>query len=71
MPNKLYSYQKSTLALMPTVLKELEDSSKSVKDIYLSLYPILDDVTDFLGVMDSLYALGKIDISDEGEVYLC
>ena len=71
LPNKLYSYQKSTLALLPKVLKELETGSKSVHELYSILYPMLDEATDFLAAMDCLYALGKIDTTDEGEVFLC
>ena len=71
LPNKLYSYQKSTLVLLPKVLKELETGSKSVQELYSILYPLLDEATDFLSAMDCLYALGKVDTTDEGEVFLC
>lgn len=71
LPNKLYSYQKSTLALLPKLLKELETGTKTVQELYLSLYPFLDEATDFLSAMDCLYALGKIETTDEGMVYLC
>ena len=33
LPNKLYSYENSTLALIPKVLKELQYGSKLVKDL--------------------------------------
>lgn len=54
LPNKLYSYENSTLALIPKVLKELQYGSKLVKDLYNALKPSLDDPTDFLSVMDCL-----------------
>lgn len=50
LPNKLYSYENSTLALIPKVLKELQYGSKLVKDLYNALKPSLDDPTDFLSV---------------------
>jgi hypothetical protein len=31
----------------------------------------LDDPTDFLSVMDCLYALRAVDINEKGEVYKC
>ena len=42
LPNKLYSYENSTLALIPKVLKELQYGSKLVKDLYnaLTILPI-------------------------------
>jgi hypothetical protein len=71
LPNKLYSYENSTLALIPKVLKELQDGSKAVKDLYDDVKQSLDDPTDFLSVMDCLYALRAVDINEEGEVYKC
>ena len=70
-PNKLYAYKNSTLALIPKVLKELQDGSKAVKDLYDDVKQSLDDPTDFLSVMDCLYALRVVDINEEGEVYKC
>lgn len=71
LPNKLYSYENSTLALIPKVLNELKYGSKLVKDLYNDLKPALDDPTDFLSVMDCLYVLRAIDINDKGEIYKC
>ena len=71
LPNKLYSYKTSTLALVPKVLTELRNGPIEVKDLFLILKPSLTDATDFLSVMDCLYALRAIDINDEGEVYSC
>lgn len=71
LPNKLYSYKESTLALIPKVLTELADGSMTVKDLFLIVRPALPDATDFLSVMDCLYALRAVDINKEGEVYLC
>jgi hypothetical protein len=47
LPNKLYSYENSTLALIPKVLVELQYGSKKVKDYIVSIKPSLDDPTDF------------------------
>ncbi len=71
LPNKLYSYTASTLSLVPKVLTILRNGSISVKDLYLTIRPELADATDFLSVMDCLYALRAIDIDEEGEVYIC
>lgn len=71
LPNKLYSYQKSTLALIPRVLREIKNGNVNVLDIYHAISQNLDDPTDFLSVMDCLYALNAIEMTDEGEVKLC
>ena len=71
LPNKLYSYKASTLALIPKVLTELKSGPKEVKDLFLLIRPSVSDATDFLSVMDCLYALQSIDINEEGEVFSC
>ena len=71
LPNKLYSYKSSTLALIPMVLTELKNGPVDVKDLFLAVRPFLPDATDFLSVMDCLYALRAVDINEEGEVYSC
>ncbi len=71
LPNKLYSYKASTLALIPKVLTELKSGPKEVKDLFLLIRPSLSDATDFLSVMDCLYALRAVDINEEGEVFSC
>ena len=71
LPNKLYSYKQSTLALIPKVLSELKDEPVEVKDLFLAVRPVLTDATDFLSVMDCLYALRAVDINEDGEVYSC
>lgn len=71
LPNKLYSYENSTLALVPKVLKEIHSGPVPVKELYQRLRPSLIDATDFISVMDCLYALRAADINDDGEVFIC
>lgn len=71
LPNKLYSYKNSTLVLIPVVLKEIKNGPLPVKDLYRKVRPVLNDPTDFISVMDSLYALRAAEINDEGEVFIC
>lgn len=71
LPNKLYSYKKSTLAQVPIVLDAIKNGPVPVVDLYKQIRPLLDDATDFMSVMDCLYALGATDINDEGEVFIC
>ena len=71
LPNKLYSYKNSNLALLPIVLKEVQNKPISVKELYKRLRPFLVDATDFISVMDCLYALRAADINDDGEVFIC
>lgn len=71
LPNKLYSYKNSTLALIPKVLGEIKEGPVPVFELYNKLKPELSDATDFLSVMDCLYALRAANINEEGEVFIC
>ena len=71
LPNKLYSYKNSTLALIPAVMNELKQGPMLAGELYLAVKPTLSEATDFLSVMDCLYALRAVDITDGGEVYQC
>ena len=71
LPNKLYSYKNSTLSLVPIVLREIKDRPVGVTDLYNRVKPSLKDATDFLSVMDCLYALRAVDINDDEEVFIC
>lgn len=71
LPNKLYSYKNSTLYLVPLVLNEIKDAPLRVKDLYERMRPHLEDPTDFISVMDCLYALRAADMNPDGEVFIC
>ncbi len=71
LPNKLYSYKNSTLYLVPLVLNELKDAPLMVKDLYDRVRSHLEDPTDFISVMDCLYALRAADVNENGEVFIC
>ena len=71
LPNKLYSYQKSTLALLPIILNSINYGTSNVKDLFKGVSSSLDDPSDFLSAMDCLYALNAIEMSDDGEVNIC
>ena len=71
LPNKLYSYSNSTLALMPMVLNELKKGPVELNELFLIVKPLLIDSVDFFTVMDCLYALRAVDINERNEVFLC
>ena len=53
------------------MLSEIKDGPVPVFELYDKLKPELSDATDFLSVMDCLYALRAADINDEGKVFIC
>ena len=56
---------------MPRVLKEIDNGTTNILDIFHKVSQELDEPSDFLSVMDCLYALNVIEMSDEGEVKKC
>ncbi|MCW6681288.1 hypothetical protein NHG29_00130 [Aerococcaceae bacterium NML160702] len=71
LPNKLYSYKNSTLFYLPLILEEIKNGNNHIVTLYRALSKYLDDPTDFLSIMDCLYALSAIEMSDSGEVKIC
>lgn len=72
LPNKLYSYKSSTLALLPKILNKLQNGPIKIKDLFWQINPYLEDATDFLSALDCLYAMRIIEmIEDTEEVFLC
>lgn len=69
LPNKLYSYQRSTLALLPPILRILDQGEIHVHELFMQTRSHLVDSTDFLSAMDCLYVLRAIDMTDEGMVH--
>ncbi|WP_284940357.1 ABC-three component system middle component 7 [Bifidobacterium catenulatum] len=68
LPNKLYSYEESTLSKFPIVLRALRDSDSGVTELYERIKKSVPDVSEYMETLDSLYALGKIDIDDKEAV---
>lgn len=71
LPNKLYSYKDSTLSQIPIALKALQKGPTDVTSLFVMLRPYLSEATDFLSVMDCLYALRAVNVNDKGEIYVC
>ena len=53
------------------MLNELKDAPVMLKDLYDRIRPHLEDSTDFISVMDCLYALRAADLNENGEVFIC
>lgn len=68
LPNKLYSYNESVLSKFPVVLRALQERDFSVGDLYLYIRNYIADASEYLQIIDCLYALNRIDYDKEGEV---
>lgn len=67
-PSKLYTYEESSISKFPIILKLISAESYTIEDLYDLTKDQVGGITEFLHIMDCLYALGKIDINEEGEI---
>ena len=70
LPNKVITFEDSILSKFSSVIKALRDSSNGMKVsvLYDHLNNDVENIAEFMEIMDSLYALGKIYYSAEGGV---
>ena len=67
-PNKVISYNKSILAKLPVILNVLQKGSQSPATLYKKLNKKFVSVAEFSSALDCLYALGAIELLDEGVI---
>ena len=70
-PNKLFSYEESTISKFPIILNKVYDANDiSIFQLYHDTFKAFNDISEFLDALDCLYALNKIDYNaDIGRVH--
>lgn len=64
LPNKLYSYKESTISKFPVILDAIDKGkATSISELYIEVIDKMEDITEFLEVLECLYALRKIEYS--------
>lgn len=69
LPSKVTPYEKSVIASFPVILAYLERQDISPKDLFEIIVSDENDMGDFLSALDCLFALGKIDLLEEGVLH--
>lgn len=67
-PNKVTPYKESILAKFPVVLTALKNEDMNPVRLFAKVKSKVTDVGEFIEILDCLYAMGKIELLDEGEV---
>ncbi len=62
LPNKVITYKESLLAKFPIVLVVLKEQEISADLLYKKVKSKVDDIGEFMEIMDCLFALGKIEL---------
>lgn len=65
-PNKVIPYKESTIAKFPTVLSELEKGDMTPNSLYNKMKKNkVESISEFVEILDCLYALNKIEFRGE------
>lgn len=62
LPNKVITYKSSTIAKFPIVLSALREQSLTPNGLYKKVKSKVEDVGEFIEILDCLYALRKIEL---------
>ncbi|MDO3412579.1 hypothetical protein QWJ34_22630 [Saccharibacillus sp. CPCC 101409] len=66
LPNKLYTYQESTLSKLPKILSiVVKKKDISLYELYVVVQSDFQDIAEFIEALTCLYALRKIDYDFE------
>lgn len=66
LPNKVTSYASSVISRFPDILSVLHEKDLSPKELYELTTSGKKEMGDFLSALDCLFALGKIELVEEG-----
>lgn len=69
LPSKITSYSESSISKFPYVLKAVREGKKTPLELYSKAKKKHISIAEFMEVLDGLYALGRIDLNEEGELY--
>lgn len=64
LPNKVITYKESIIAKFPAVLNVLRAQELSPSELYKKVKSKVDDIGEFMEILDCLYALGKIELDE-------
>lgn len=67
-PDKLFTYRESVISKFPVVLDIVKKQPIAIKDLYVAVNSEVSGTSEFMDVLDCLYALGKIELDKEEEV---
>lgn len=62
LPNKVIMYKESTISKFPAVLSCLKEQDMSPALLYKKVKSKVEDIGEYIDILDCLYALGKIEL---------
>ena len=68
LPSKVTNYKKSIICKFPVVLRELLNGNMEPDFLFEEIGKKFSGVNEFIDTIDCLYALGMIELNEEGEL---
>lgn len=68
LPSKVTNYRKSIFCKFPVVLMELDNGNMGPDLLFEKTGKKFSGVNEFIDTLDCLYALGMIELNEEGEL---
>lgn len=62
LPNKVITYKESTISKFPILLSCLKEQDMSPASLYKKIKSQVEDIGEYIDILDCLYALGKIEL---------
>ena len=69
-PSKVTPYKESIIAKFPIVLAHLEKGDMELELLYKKVKNKVEDVREYMEILDCLYALNKIELKEEALHYV-
>ena len=65
LPNKVITYNESIISKFPIVLNILRNEDCKAIELFNQIKNHIEDIDDFLDVLDCLFALGAINLNEQ------
>lgn len=71
LPNKVLNYKESIISKFPIVLSLLGNEKYSILTLFEKIKHQIDGINEYLEILDSLYALNKIQLDESSRRLYC
>lgn len=71
LPNKVLNYKESIISKFPIVLSLLGNKKYSILTLFEKIKHQIDGINEYLEILDSLYALNKIQLDESSRRLYC
>lgn len=67
LPSKITPFKESSLSKFPIIISKLRDGDMPVLQLFYAVRNNVDDIAEYLEILDCLFALREIEINEKTE----